>query len=269
METNKILGDNAIAKTQWVQLGDIVTRLQNSRNVQRHEALRLLQLRGLQLLRPAILCIGYESTVLTAEVESAYSQKCSEKILTPHKDWHSGDADDPTLATMAFHIPALLNWLKLTNLNIDTTEWDLWKRKTLPEIQSRKLLFADITRKTKLDSQRAAARMHSRFIRLRYAPDYLGMNRNSFNKDVRPFITEISTAGVRGVSYDRIDLDKWADKHKQQNSRPGDNDELCQIQPQASTRKRKVKYGTSINISVDDEFTEALKRVKNRKQSAS
>lgn len=45
----------------------------------------------------------------------------------------------------------------------------------------------------------------ARFIRLRDAPDYLGMNRNRFNREVRPFITEIPIGG-QGIAFDRLDL---------------------------------------------------------------
>ena len=59
-----------------------------------------------------------------------------------------------------------------------------------------------------------------RLIRLRDAPHYLGMDRNRFNAEVRPFITEIRI-GVQGIAFDRLDLDDWADQYKQRNGRPG------------------------------------------------
>lgn len=57
-----------------------------------------------------------------------------------------------------------------------------------------------------------------RFIRLRDAPFYLGMDRNRFNQDVRPYVDEIAI-GKQGVAFDRIDLDVWADAYKQSNTR--------------------------------------------------
>ena len=45
-----------------------------------------------------------------------------------------------------------------------------------------------------------------RFIRLRDAPDYLGVDRNRFNAEIRPSLTEIPI-GVQGVAFDRLDLD--------------------------------------------------------------
>ncbi len=59
-----------------------------------------------------------------------------------------------------------------------------------------------------------------RFIRLRDAPFYLGMDRNRFNVEVRPYLTEIPI-GKQGVAFDRLDLDAWADDYKSRNGRPG------------------------------------------------
>jgi hypothetical protein len=41
-----------------------------------------------------------------------------------------------------------------------------------------------------------------RLIRLRDAPFYQGMDRNRFNAEVRPFLTEIPI-GDQGVAFDR------------------------------------------------------------------
>ena len=43
-----------------------------------------------------------------------------------------------------------------------------------------------------------------RFIRLRDAPFYLGMDRNRFNRDVRPYVEEISI-GKQGVNLGETD----------------------------------------------------------------
>ena len=50
-----------------------------------------------------------------------------------------------------------------------------------------------------------------RFIRLRDAPRYLGMDKNRFNREVRPALTALPI-GVQGVAFDRLDLDGWADE---------------------------------------------------------
>ena len=58
-----------------------------------------------------------------------------------------------------------------------------------------------------------------RFVRLRDAPDYLGMDRNRFNRLVRPNLVVIPI-GRQGIAFDRLDLDDWADQYKSRNGRP-------------------------------------------------
>ena len=57
-----------------------------------------------------------------------------------------------------------------------------------------------------------------RVIRLSDAPAYLGMDKNRFNHEVRPHLTEIPL-GTQGVAFDRIDLDEWWDEYKNRNGR--------------------------------------------------
>ena len=64
-----------------------------------------------------------------------------------------------------------------------------------------------------------------RFIRFRDAPKYLGMDRNRFNKEVRPFIKEIPI-GTQGIAFDRVDLDAWADYYKESKGRSVSNGRL-------------------------------------------
>jgi hypothetical protein len=42
-----------------------------------------------------------------------------------------------------------------------------------------------------------------RFIRFRHAPAYLGMDRNRFNREVRPEVREIPI-GDRGIAFDML-----------------------------------------------------------------
>ncbi|WP_238396943.1 helix-turn-helix transcriptional regulator [Pseudomonas putida] len=51
-----------------------------------------------------------------------------------------------------------------------------------------------------------------RILRYRDAPEYLGMCRQEFNRTVRPFVAEFRI-GVRGVGFDRYELDAWADEY--------------------------------------------------------
>ena len=50
-----------------------------------------------------------------------------------------------------------------------------------------------------------------RVIRLRDAAAYLGMDKNRFDLEVRPSLTEFPI-GTQGVGFDRLDLDYWFDE---------------------------------------------------------
>ena len=58
-----------------------------------------------------------------------------------------------------------------------------------------------------------------RIIRFRDAPGYLGMDRNRFNAEVRPILTEIPI-GKQGKSFDRLELDAWFEDYKFRNGYP-------------------------------------------------
>jgi len=58
-----------------------------------------------------------------------------------------------------------------------------------------------------------------RFIRLRDAPRYLGMDERRFNAEVRGALTEVPI-GAQGIAFDRLELDAWADDYKARNGRP-------------------------------------------------
>jgi predicted DNA-binding transcriptional regulator AlpA len=62
--------------------------------------------------------------------------------------------------------------------------------------------------------------LQPRLIRLRDAAQYLGMDKNRFNAEVRPYLTEIPI-GTQGVGFDRLDLDQWFEQYKARNGRPG------------------------------------------------
>ena len=57
-----------------------------------------------------------------------------------------------------------------------------------------------------------------KLIRLRDAGPYLGMDKNRFNTEVRPHLI-IMPIGIQGIAFDRVELDQWADKYKEQHGR--------------------------------------------------
>jgi hypothetical protein len=100
-----------------------------------------------------------------------------------------------------------------------------------------------------------------RFIRLRDAPSYLGMDKNRFNRDVRPHLCAIPI-GTQGVAFDRIDLDSWADEYKSRNGRPAAQ---SQRSKPWETKERQVSKnargsGTSTRGSEEHAFAKALER---------
>jgi predicted DNA-binding transcriptional regulator AlpA len=97
-----------------------------------------------------------------------------------------------------------------------------------------------------------------RLIRLRDAPDYLGMHRNKFNAKVRPFVTEVPL-GKQALAFDRLELDAWVDEYIQCNGRPGRSkgDTTWDARKhRASTNAAAT--GKSTNASAGGEFAKAL-----------
>ena len=58
-----------------------------------------------------------------------------------------------------------------------------------------------------------------RLVRFRDAPAYLGMDRNRFNSEVRPYLTNIPI-GRQGIAFDRLELDAWVEEYISRNGRP-------------------------------------------------
>lgn len=50
------------------------------------------------------------------------------------------------------------------------------------------------------------AAIQPRFIRLRDAPQFFGMDKNRFNRDLRPRLTEIRI-GKQGRAFDRLEME--------------------------------------------------------------
>ena len=105
-----------------------------------------------------------------------------------------------------------------------------------------------------------------RLIRLRDAPFYLGMDRNRFNTEVRPYLVEIRV-GKLGIAFDRLDLDAWVDHYKSRNGRP--------VQPKGerlwdAKERQGSSYagvsGTLTKLSSDKELSNLLEQATSRKR---
>ena len=55
-----------------------------------------------------------------------------------------------------------------------------------------------------------------RLIRFKFAYGYIAMDRNRFNREVRPMLTEFRI-GKQGVAFDRLELDNWVDLYRDRN----------------------------------------------------
>ena len=106
-----------------------------------------------------------------------------------------------------------------------------------------------------------------RMLRLRDAPTYLGMDRNRFNAEVRPSLTEIPI-GEQGIAFDRFELDAWVDEyisaHGRRTSSQGENSWQGR-RHQASSNAQAS--GTSTNVSTDNAFAKALEQVNLKKRN--
>lgn len=106
-----------------------------------------------------------------------------------------------------------------------------------------------------------------RLIRLRDAPRYLGMDKNRFNREVRPFLTEIRI-GTQGVAFDRLEMEAAADDYKSRNGRPAAERSKPWDNQRRPVSSSVVGSGTSIRSSEEQEFAKALARVTGEEQKS-
>ena len=105
-----------------------------------------------------------------------------------------------------------------------------------------------------------------RIIRFRDAPFYLGMDRNRFNAEVRPYLTEVPI-GTQGIGFDRLDLDAWFEDYKSRNGRPARKGVTTWDANESPASSCGTGSGTSTSASSGGEFAKALAQLNSRKQS--
>ena len=103
-----------------------------------------------------------------------------------------------------------------------------------------------------------------RIIRFRDAPFYLGMDRNRFNAEVRPYLSEVPI-GIQGIGFDRLELDAWFEDYKSRNGRPARKGEITWDARQYPASSCEPGSGISINASAGGEFAKALEQLNSRK----
>ena len=107
-----------------------------------------------------------------------------------------------------------------------------------------------------------------RLIRFRDAPFYLGMDRNRFNAEVRPYLVEIRI-GQQGIAFDRLDLDAWVDHYKSRNGRSGQlRGELTWDAKEQLDSASAMESGTSTNRSEASAFAKALEKATSQRRKS-
>jgi hypothetical protein len=108
-------------------------------------------------------------------------------------------------------------------------------------------------------------RLLPRLVRFRDAPDYLGMDRNRFNREVRPFLTTVPI-GRQGIAFDRLELDAWVDDYMSCNGRPAAGRRKPWDVEDRQASSNAAGSGTSTRKSRDlADFAKALERASSPK----
>jgi hypothetical protein len=110
-----------------------------------------------------------------------------------------------------------------------------------------------------------------RVIRASNAHIYLGMDRNRFAREVKPYLVSVPI-GKQGIGYDRLDLDAWWVDYKSRNGRPGalyiEGEELWEEAQQGSADGpiNQVVSGTSKKSSTVAQFMKAVAQATKQKR---
>lgn len=105
-----------------------------------------------------------------------------------------------------------------------------------------------------------------RFIRFGSAPEYFGMDRNRFNAEVRPYLTEIAI-GTQGIAFDRLEMDEFAEHYKSRNGRPSKmKGNLPWDEKEPLVSIYAMESGISTNNSEGNEFAKALAKASSQKR---
>lgn len=105
-----------------------------------------------------------------------------------------------------------------------------------------------------------------RVIRLRDAPAYLGMDRNRFGAEVRPFVTTIPI-GKQGIAFDRLELDAWLDDYVSCNGRPAERSQLWDAKNHQASRNGGASGGLTSESKDTEEWRKAVARLTSRRRS--
>jgi hypothetical protein len=109
-----------------------------------------------------------------------------------------------------------------------------------------------------------------RFIRLRDAPRFFGMDKNRFNREVRPCLTEVRI-GTQGRAFDRLEMEAAAEEYKSRNGIPVAQSDRRKPAWEIKERQASpnvVGSGTSTNVSEECAFARALEQAMSGRQKS-
>ena len=114
--------------------------------------------------------------------------------------------------------------------------------------------------------------LQPRFVRQKDAPGFFGVTRQTFDRMIRPYLTEIwlGDSAQSGIVYDIYDLNAHADIIKERNGRPAKKgvNEWDAKQPVLSlSNGRGPRTGTLKGLSSKNELDKALAQHQKKKQS--
>ena len=92
------------------------------------------------------------------------------------------------------------------------------------------------------------------------------MDRNRFNAEARPYLTEVPI-GKQGVGFDRPELDAWFEDYKSRNGRPARKGANTWDAIEYPASSGEAGLGMSTNASAGGEFAKALEQLTSRKRN--
>jgi hypothetical protein len=95
--------------------------------------------------------------------------------------------------------------------------------------------------------------LQPRVVRFKDAFGYLGMDRDRFKFEVRPYVTEIPI-GTQGIAFDRLDLDAWFDQYRLRNGRPGSKPKG---EATWDAKERRASSSVAVSGTLTSKFEEA------------
>ncbi|MET0002067.1 MAG: hypothetical protein ABW087_00370 [Candidatus Thiodiazotropha sp.] len=111
------------------------------------------------------------------------------------------------------------------------------------------------------------ATQNSALLRHKNAPAYLAMDRNRFNKEIRPHMLEVKM-GEQGIAYYRKHLDSIAEAYVSTHGKPNKQyeEELWDNHAFLGSLKSQTAFGTSTSNYEENEFVKVAEQVTGTKQ---